>query len=498
MRAGAPSLVACEGRALAPVLIARSREPLGRGRLPDAEVDLGGLHNAAAMSESLFDPLEPTGTPAVAPLADRMRPRSLEEVVGQEAIVGPRGFLRRALAEDRVPSLVLWGPPGSGKTTLAEIAARETRSRFVPFSAVTSGIKEVKAVMADAARLRRAQGRRTLLFIDEIHRFNRAQQDAFLPYVERGDIVLIGATTENPSFELIAALLSRCKVVVLAALGVEELLVVLRRALADDERGLGRAGVAVDEEALASMAQLASGDARRALNLLELAVEDARTAGAGSVDAAAVQSLSQRKVLLYDKAGEEHFNLISALHKSLRESDADAALYWLARMLAAGEDGHYVARRLTRFASEDVGLADPQALPHTLAAWEAYHRLGPPEGELALAQAAIYLALAPKSIGAYRAWGAASRAVEERPAEPVPMAIRNAVTPLMRDVGYGQGYVYAPETEEGMGGLDCLPEALAGSRFYEPRPTGFEVELGERLARFAELRRRARAAQPEE
>ncbi len=449
------------------------------------------------MGEGLFDLPEDSVTPTAAPLADRMRPRTLDEVVGQEAVVGPQGFLRRALAEDRVPSLVLWGPPGSGKTTLADIAARETKSRFVPFSAVTSGIKEVKEVMADAARLRRAQGRRTLLFVDEIHRFNRAQQDAFLPYVERGDIVLIGATTENPSFELNAALLSRCKVVVLAALDVEELLVVLRRALADDERGLGRAGVAVDEEALASMAQLASGDARRALTLLELAVEDARTTGAGGVDAAAVQNLSQRKALLYDKDGEEHFNLISALHKSLRESDADAALYWLARMLAAGEDPAYLARRMVRFASEDVGLADPQALPHTLAAWEAYDRLGPPEGELALAQAAIYLALAPKSIGAYRAWREVRRAVEERPAEPVPMAIRNAVTALMREVGYGQGYVYAPETDEGMGGLDCLPAALSGSRFYQPRGAGFEVELGRRLERFTELRRRVRAARGE-
>ncbi len=444
------------------------------------------------MSEWLFGSEEPETKGAAAPLADRMRPRTLDEVVGQEEVVGPRGFLRRALAEDRIPSLIFWGPPGSGKTTLADIAARDTKSRFVPFSAVTAGIKEVKEVMADAARLRRAQGRRTLLFVDEIHRFNRAQQDAFLPYVERGDIVLIGATTENPSFELNAALLSRCKVIVLSALAVEELVVVLRRALADPERGLGGSGVAVDDEALATIAQLASGDARKALNLLEFAVEDARTSGVDSIDAATVRGLAQRKVLLYDKAGEEHFNLISALHKSLRESDPDAALYWLARMLAAGEDPDYLARRMVRFASEDVGLADPAALGHSLAAWQAYERLGSPEGELALAQAAIYLALAPKSIGAYRAWGAAQRAVEERPAEPVPMAIRNAVTSLMRQVGYGRGYVYAPETEEGMGGLECLPEALAGSRFYEPRGAGFEEELARRLARFAELRARTR------
>ena len=433
---------------------------------------------------------------AATPLADRMRPRDLAEVVGQREVAGEDGFLARAIAADRVPSLVFWGPPGSGKTTLARIVARRTSCRFVPFSAVTSGIKEVKAVMADAARLRRATGRRTLLFVDEIHRFNRAQQDAFLPYVERGDIVLVGATTENPSFELNAALLSRCRVVVLDPLSVDELTELLERALADAERGLGEHDVELEPPALSSIAQLASGDARRALNLLELVVADAAGAGISRVDAAAVAAVAQRKTLVYDKAGEEHFNLISALHKSLRESDPDAAVYWLARMLAAGEEPLYVARRMVRFASEDVGLADPGALPQALAAWDAYHRLGSPEGELALAQAAVYLALAPKSNAAYRAWGDARHAVEERPADPVPPALRNAPTRLMKEVGYGRGYVYAHDTEEGVGGLDCLPEGLQGTRFYRPRGEGFEAELAERLERFQRLRSAAAGRKP--
>ena len=460
------------------------------------------------MARSLFDelPEPPRGdgaVPAGAPLAERMRPRTLDEVVGQEALVGPDGSLRRAIAQDRVPSLILWGPPGSGKTTLARIIAAVTASRFVPFSAVTSGIKEVKEVMAEAARLHRGaggpgSGRRTLLFVDEIHRFNRAQQDAFLPYVESGEIVLVGATTENPSFELNGALLSRCRVVVLEPLAPGDLLRLLERALADVERGLGAQRLAADADALASIAQLASGDARRALNLLELVAADvapAADAAAGSartITAADVTRVAQRKVLLYDKSGEEHFNLISALHKSLRESDADAALYWLARMLTAGEDPRYIARRLTRFASEDVGLADPQALPQMLAAWDAYQRLGTPEGELALAQATVYLALAPKSNAVYRALAEARRTVEERPADPVPKVIRNAPTKLMDRLGYGGGYVYAHDTEEGVGGLDCLPETLAGTTFYHPTAHGFEADLADRLARFDELRKRAR------
>jgi putative ATPase len=342
--------------------------------------------------------------------------------------------------------------------------------------------------MAEAVRLRKAQGRRTLLFVDEIHRFNRAQQDAFLPYVESGDVVLVGATTENPSFELNAALLSRCRVIVLEPLDPGSLAGMMRRALADPERGLGDSGVEADDAALAELAQLASGDARKALNLLELAAADAAAANAGRIDAETVRRVAQRKVLLYDKSGEEHYNLISALHKSLRESDPDAALYWFARMLASGEDPLYVARRIARFASEDVGLADPQALPQTLAAWDAYKRLGSPEGELALAQAVLYLALAPKSVALYDGYKAARRTVEERPADPVPMAIRNAPTRLMKEVGYGAGYVYAPHTEEGVGGIDCLPESLQGTRFYEPKGEGFEAELRARLERFRALR----------
>jgi putative ATPase len=427
-----------------------------------------------------------------APLAERMRPRSLDEVVGQSAVVGPDGFLRRAIADDRVPSLVFWGPPGSGKTTLAHLIAEATRARFVPFSAVTAGIAEIKRVMADAEKLRRATGGRTLLFVDEIHRFNRAQQDAFLPYVERGDIVLVGATTENPSFELNSALLSRCRVVVLDPLSEEDLERVVHRALTDEKRGLGKTKTSIEGKALDAIVQLASGDARRALTLLELVVADVAGSSGAPVSAEDVQQVAQRKTLLYDKAGEEHFNIISALHKSLRESDPDAALYWLARMLEAGEQPEYVARRMTRFAAEDVGLADPGALRLALACWETYERLGSPEGELALAELAIYLALAPKSVSVYRAWGEARRAVAERPAEPVPLAIRNAPTRLMKDLGYGRDYAYAPDTDEGVAGLDCLPEALAGSTFYRPTENGAEAKLAERLAEFRARRERAR------
>ncbi len=453
------------------------------------------------MTGGLFDPPTPpppsrSRRPAGTPLAERIRPRSFDEVVGQDALVGPSGVLSRALADDRLGSLVLWGPPGTGKTTIAEILAGESACRFVRFSAVTSGIKEVKRVMADAARLRRAQQQRTMLFVDEIHRFNRAQQDAFLPYVERGDIVLVGATTENPSFALNAALLSRCRVVVLSPLGGEALRAVVRRALADREHGLGALELECRSGALEALVQLASGDARRALNLLELVAEDAAARGVSAIERPAVERVAQRKTLVYDRSGEEHFNLISAFHKSMRESDADAALYWLARMLAAGEEPLYLARRMLRFASEDVGLADPGALEQALAAWQAYHRLGSPEGELALAQAAVYLALAPKSNAVYASFGAARRAVEERPAEPVPAALRNAATPLLRELGYGEGYVYAHDAESGVGGLDCLPPAVAGSRFYRPTDRGLEAELGRRLERFRELRRAARAAEP--
>jgi len=447
---------------------------------------------------TLFDDQEPPKTAGVpepgpgSPLPERMRPRTLDEIVGQEAVVGKDGFLRRAIEADRVPSLVFWGPPGCGKTTLARVIAAATAARFVPFSAVTSGIKEVKEVMAEAAEHRRRTGKRTLLFVDEIHRFNRAQQDAFLPYVERGDIVLVGATTENPSFEINAALLSRSRVVVLEAIGVEALAGLLRRALEDPERGLGALRVGADDEALDSLAQLASGDARKALNLLELAATDAVEEGLPALTVESIRRVAQKKVLLYDKSGEEHFNLISALHKSLRESDPDAALYWLGRMLAAGEEPLYLARRMIRFASEDVGLADPNALIQTLAAADAYHRLGSPDGELALSQACLYLALAPKSNAVYAATGRVRKTIEERPAEPVPPVIRNAPTRLMAGLGYGKGYVYAPDTEEGVGGLDCLPEALQGTRFYQPKGEGFESRLKERMEKVRALRQAAR------
>lgn len=445
------------------------------------------------MSGPLFDHLEPPAPErsGSAPLADRMRPESLDEVVGQE-VVDEGGYLRRAMAEDRVPSLILWGPPGTGKTTIARILAAEITCRFVPFSAVTSGIKQVKEVMAEAARLRGAETRRTLLFVDEIHRFNRAQQDAFLPYVESGDILLIGATTENPSFHINSALLSRCRLVVLRPLSEGELERVVAQALADEERGLGNLRVEFEDDALATLVQMASGDARRALNLVELVALDAAGDAVRQIDAARVSRVVQQKVLLYDKSGEEHFNLISALHKSLRESDPDAALYWLARMLTAGEAPLYIARRLVRFASEDVGLADPMALPQTLAAWDAYHRLGSPEGELALAQATLYLSLAPKSNSVYAAYGEVRRAVEEEPAAPVPAALRNAPTKLMTELGYGEGYVYAHSVDEGVGGIECLPENLADRCFYRPQDRGFERELALRLEEFRALKERVR------
>jgi len=447
----------------------------------------GGLFDDQALPQRA-----PEASSPGAPLAERMRPRSLDEVAGQRTVVGPDGFLRRAIAADRVPSLVFWGPPGCGKTTLARLIAEATKAEFVPFSAVTSGIQEIKKVMAEAERLRRATGRRTLLFVDEIHRFNRAQQDAFLPYVERGDIVLVGATTENPSFELNAALLSRCRVVVLEPLSTAELGDVLARALGDESHGLRGAGIAPEPTALDAIVQLASGDARRALTLLDLVVEDAQASGRRTVSAEDVQKVAQRKTLVYDKSGEEHFNLISALHKSLRESDPDAALYWLARMLEAGEQPEYLARRMTRFAAEDVGLADPGALRLALACWETYERLGSPEGDLALAELAIYLALAPKSVAVYRAWGEVRRAVADRPADPVPLAIRNAPTRLMKELGYGRDYVYAPDTAEGVAGLDCLPEALRGALFYRPTESGAESRLAARLSELRERRRRAR------
>jgi putative ATPase len=429
-----------------------------------------------------------------APLAERMRPRDLSEVEGPADLVGPLSFLAKALAADRVPSLVFWGPPGSGKTTLARIVARKTRARFVGFSAVVSGIKEIRNVMEEASRAKR-QGHRTLLFVDEIHRFNRAQQDAFLPFVEAGDIVLVGATTENPSFELNGALLSRLRVVILPALTEADLVRLMKKALADPARGLGNK-ITVDEDSFEWMSRFADGDARRALTALEAAAS--HLPFKENLSVSLLEDLFKRKVLLYDKSGEEHFNLISALHKSLRDSDVDASLYWLARMLEAGEDPLYVARRLVRFASEDVGLADPSSLALAIAAKEAVHFIGMPEGALALAEIAVHLALAPKSNALYTAYGEAVADVHERPNEPPPLAIRNAPTKLMRQVGYGAGYRYAHDLEEKTAGLSCLPDSLAGRNYYRPSGEGAEKELKARAEAVRALRERLRKTKEKE
>ncbi|HEX2437765.1 MAG TPA: replication-associated recombination protein A [Methylomirabilota bacterium] len=420
-----------------------------------------------------------------------MRPRTLDDVVGQEHLLGPGRVLRRAIERGELHSMILWGPPGSGKTTLASLMAHVVGARFVAFSAVLSGVKEIRQVVAEAETERARRRQRTILFVDEIHRFNRAQQDAFLPHVEKGTIVLVGATTENPSFEVNSALLSRCRVYVLQALTEDHLVAIMRRALADRERGLGEQDTDVDEAALRLIARLASGDARSALNILDLAVQMAAPAGdRHTVSEAMIREAAQRRTLLYDKSGEEHYNLISALHKSLRDSDADAALYWMTRMLDSGEDALYVARRLVRFASEDIGNADPQALALTLAAKDAYDFLGSPEGELALAQATLYLALAPKSNAAYVAYNEARADVQERPAEPVPLHIRNAPTNLMKDLGYGRGYQYAHDAPDAQVDQEHLPEALRGRRYYRPVERGLEIELGRRLAEWHRRRTR--------
>jgi putative ATPase len=433
------------------------------------------------------DPPASPVTDRLAPLAERMRPRTLDEFVGQEKLIAPGRPLRDAIEHDRLRSIILWGPPGTGKTTLARVIAAVTRAHFIAFSAVLSGIREIRDVMAEAEQARRRSGRRTILFIDEIHRFNRAQQDAFLPRVESGDIVLIGATTENPSFEVNSALLSRSKVYVLQPLDQRAIVTILRHALEDPDRGLGAQHLSATDEGLMAIGTYANGDARVALNVLELAAE---SAGDRPIDRELIADLAQSRALLYDKSGEEHYNLISALHKSMRNSDPDASVYWLARMLEAGEDPLYVARRLVRFASEDIGNADPQALTVAVAAKEAVHFIGMPEGNTALAQAAIYMATAPKSNAVYRAYSAASEAAAQEVAEPVPLHLRNAPTRLMKQLDYGKDYRYAHDEVEGVADMDCLPPAHQGRRFYTPTERGFEQEISRRLRDWQERRKK--------
>ena len=431
---------------------------------------------------------------ASAPLADRMRPRSLDEFVGQEHIVGPGKVLRKALENDEIQSAIFWGPPGTGKTTLARIIANLTDSQFVAFSAVTSGVKEIREVIAKATIERRRSGRRTILFVDEIHRFNKAQQDAFLPHVENGTIVLIGATTENPSFEVISALLSRSKVFVLNPLTVSELKVVLERALADQEHGLASLLPVMEEEATSFLANTANGDARVALNALELAVVTTAPDDNGRrrITFAAAQEAMQKRSLLYDREGEEHYNIISALHKSMRGGDPDASLYWLARMLEAGEDPLYVARRLVRFASEDIGNADPQALLVAVAAKEAVHFIGMPEGNTALAQAVVYLATAPKSNAVYKAYLKVQEDVSVGENPPVPLHIRNAPTGLMKELGYGKDYKYPHDHPDKIVDQEYLPEALRGRHYYYPSDSGFESVIRKRMEEWVEKRQTLR------
>lgn len=422
-----------------------------------------------------------------APLAERMRPRTLAEYVGQQHLLGLGKPLRLAIEADDPTSMIFWGPPGTGKTTLAKIIATSTGASFIEFSAVLSGIKEIKAVMIDAEKAA-AFGSRTILFVDEIHRFNKAQQDAFLPYVERGTIRLIGATTENPSFEINAALLSRCRVYTLLALSEDQVIDLLHRALADQQRGLGHSGLEADEEALATIASYASGDARNALNALDVAAKLAEGRGESCITKPLAAEAMQRRVLLYDKKGEQHYDIISALHKSVRNSDPDASLYWLGRMLEAGEDPMYVARRIVRMAVEDIGLAAPEALNLCLSARDAMHFLGQPEGGLALAQAVVYLALAPKSNAVYTAYKAVQADIESTAAEPVPLHLRNAPTRLMKELDYGRDYQYAHDVEGRVADMQCLPISLADRRYYQPTQEGREKLLAQRMEEITRIK----------